>query len=172
MNKKIIFVTGASGSGKTTIISRLSEILPDIHVYHFDDIGVPSHNDMITEFGSSENWQNTTLRKWVQKLSKLFSHVILEGSFYPRYIKSICEEYNVKYRIILFHTDYKTRKERLLSLRSQPELVSQDMENYANMLLNETQLENGLIIDTTTKSIENLTNDVAKTLDDIVSDNI
>jgi uridine kinase len=53
----IILITGASGSGKTTILKAIEQQLPanKISVNYFDDIGVPSVEAMIAEYGSCEN---------------------------------------------------------------------------------------------------------------------
>jgi gluconate kinase len=55
------FVAGASGSGKTAIISDLKKILGDaVSVYDFDDIGVPENAD--------KKWRQESTEKWLQKL--------------------------------------------------------------------------------------------------------
>lgn len=43
---RLYFIGGASGSGKTAIMSHLKELLRnDIAIYDFDDIGVPKGAD-------------------------------------------------------------------------------------------------------------------------------
>lgn len=55
------FVAGASGSGKTAIISDLKKILGEsIAVYDFDHIGVPDSAD--------KKWRQESSEKWLQKL--------------------------------------------------------------------------------------------------------
>ena len=55
------FIAGASGSGKTAIISDLKEILGDaVAVYDFDDIGVPD--------GAGKKWRQASTEKWLQQL--------------------------------------------------------------------------------------------------------
>lgn len=55
------FVAGASGSGKTAIMSHLKEILGDsLSIYDFDDIGVPENAD--------KKWRQESTERWLQKL--------------------------------------------------------------------------------------------------------
>ena len=57
----VYFVAGASGSGKTAIMSDLKNILGDtVSVYDFDDIGVPE--------GADKKWRQESTEKWLQKL--------------------------------------------------------------------------------------------------------
>lgn len=59
----LYFVSGASGSGKTSIMTNLQKILGDnIDVYDFDDIGVPEATD--------KKWHHETTEKWLQILLK------------------------------------------------------------------------------------------------------
>ncbi len=55
----IILSTRASGSSKTTILKAIEQTLPtnQISVNYFDDIGVPSVEVMIAEYGSCEKWR-------------------------------------------------------------------------------------------------------------------
>ena len=58
---RLYFIGGASGSGKTAVISHLKELLGgDIAVYDFDDIGVPE--------GADKKWRQESTEKWLQKL--------------------------------------------------------------------------------------------------------
>ena len=50
----IIFITGASGAGKNTILKTIESKIANVSVNYFDDIGVPSFEKMITEYGSCE----------------------------------------------------------------------------------------------------------------------
>jgi GNAT superfamily N-acetyltransferase len=55
-----IFITGASGSGKTYLTQALERVLDPtfVRVEYFDRIGVPSFEDMIKEYGSCEKWHS------------------------------------------------------------------------------------------------------------------
>ncbi len=57
----LYFIGGASGSGKTAIMSELQDILGHkIEVHDFDDIGVPEAAD--------KKWRQESTEKWLQKL--------------------------------------------------------------------------------------------------------
>lgn len=57
----IYFIAGASGSGKTAILSDLKKLLGQaFSVYDFDDIGVPDKAD--------RKWRQESTEKWLQKL--------------------------------------------------------------------------------------------------------
>ncbi|MCX7121662.1 MAG: GNAT family N-acetyltransferase [Gammaproteobacteria bacterium] len=59
--RNFYFIAGASGSGKTAIISELKKMLGEgISVYDFDDIGVPH--------GADKKWRQESTEKWLQKL--------------------------------------------------------------------------------------------------------
>jgi hypothetical protein len=57
---RLYFIGGASGGGKTAVMPYLKELLEDIAVYDFDDIGVPE--------GADKKWRQESTEKWLQKL--------------------------------------------------------------------------------------------------------
>ncbi len=60
---KLYFIGGASGSGKTTVMPHLKELLGnETALYDFDDIGVPKDAD--------KKWRQESTQKWLQKLLK------------------------------------------------------------------------------------------------------
>lgn len=71
--KKIIFITGASGVGKTSLVLTLKKKYKNkinLEFLHFDSIGVPSSEEMIIKFGSIENWQKEKTNEWIKKNDK------------------------------------------------------------------------------------------------------
>lgn len=56
----IYFISGANGSGKTTIIEALAKALPHMCFYDFDSIGVPPDADKV--------WRQKSMELWIQKL--------------------------------------------------------------------------------------------------------
>lgn len=147
-------MTGASGSGKTTILKELEKILPgtQVSINYFDDIGIPSFEDMIKEYGSCENWQKAMTHKWMNKLSKIKDkkYIFLEGSFNPEFIK-----FKESYLLICIHTDRSIREQRLLN-RKHPELVTQDMENFALVLKQKTLNLGGIVVDSSIEEPEDI----------------
>ncbi|MBP9792270.1 MAG: phosphotransferase [Rickettsiales bacterium] len=145
---KIILITGASGSGKTFISKYLAE---KYKVFYFDDIGVPSVDEMVLEYGGAEEWQKSMVQIWIEKLLALKDHqiLILEGSFNPEFAVSLFQQYHFNnYKIICLHANKVVRDKRLIHNRKQPELANQDMENFANVLKEKTLNSGGVIIDT------------------------
>lgn len=146
MLSKIILITGASGSGKTTILKEIERILPkeQVSINHFDDIGVPSFEDMIKEYGSCEKWQEVMTHKWLEKLDQIKDKkfIFLEGSFNPGFIKL-----KDNYLLICIHADREIREHRLIHNRIQPELITQDMENFALILKQKALTMGGIVLD-------------------------
>jgi hypothetical protein len=60
---------------------------------------------------------------------------------------------NIKYTLILIDCDDRTRARRLLEDRQQPELVTDDMMNWARYLRLEAQAHGYEILDTSTLSL-------------------
>jgi len=79
----LVVLIGASGSGKTTIAHLIEDGYADgIEVFYFDRIGVPSAEQMITEYGSCEGWQHAKTIEWMAKLAQLSQsrhRVLFEG---------------------------------------------------------------------------------------------
>lgn len=147
----IILITGASGSGKTTILKAIEQQLPanKISVNYFDDIGVPSVEAMIAEYGSCVKWQEAITHKWIEKLTKITDKefIFLEGSFNPEFAKNYS-------RLFCIHADRAIREMRLIKLRHQPELVTEDMENFAQILKSNTLKMGGIVIDSSMKKAD------------------
>lgn len=137
--KRIILITGASGSGKTTVAKYLAE---KYQVFHFDDVGVPPLEEMVARHGSCEGWQKWATENWMQKLQNMNCNdtVILEGSFNPEFAFA----YDL---LICLHANREIREKRLHIHRKQPELINQDMENFANILQAKTLALGGIVID-------------------------
>ena len=52
VERLIILITGASGSGKTTVLKTLESMIPvgQVAMHYFDSLGVPSLEEMIEQF--------------------------------------------------------------------------------------------------------------------------
>jgi len=68
---RIYFITGASGSGKTAIIPHLKQIVSDVVIYDFDDIGVPTDAD--------KKWRQASTEQWLKNLAHETKDVCLLG---------------------------------------------------------------------------------------------
>ena len=153
MSKSIIFLTGASGVGKTTLMEQLKLKYKDSNwsFLHFDSIGVPSLSEMITSFGSPSNWQEQTTYTWIYKL--LFEipneTIFFEGQVNLNFIIKGFEKYNFKrFQIILIDCNEQVMSYRLTQKRKQPELLTDDMKNWLIYLRNQALGMGIPIIDT------------------------
>ncbi|WP_341808158.1 AAA family ATPase [Wolbachia endosymbiont (group E) of Neria commutata] len=138
-----IFITGASGAGKTTVLKAIEAKFgsDDISINYFDSVGVPSTEEMIKDYGSGERWQEITTNNWVEKLSKITDKklIFLEGQFNPDFAMKPLKRLNMENnRIICLHADKDVREHRLINLRNQPELANADMNNWAEFLKKKT----------------------------------
>ena len=156
----IIFITGASGAGKTALVNELERELPAASAacFHFDSIGVPSEEDMITHYGSGSEWQKAMTYRWVNKLTTEYQDkalIILEGQVNLDFIFAAFESVHFnQYKIILVHCDVAIRHQRLHEERNQSELVNETMDNWSNYLKQQAISRQAMIVDTTNKSID------------------
>ena len=164
----ILFISGASGSGKTTLLKEMAHRFP-LHAtacFHFDSIGVPSVEEMIKVYGSPSEWQKVMTEKWVERLLTEFSdkqHIFFEGQVNLEFIETAFMKHSFKnYKIILIHCDDVIRHERLRDNREQPELINQDMDNWAHFLKRQA-LERGVpILDSGALSVAEMADWVGK----------
>ncbi len=160
-HEKLIVLTGASGSGKTSILKELksSTAVGDVVFLHFDSIGVPDRDVMITEFGSVEQWQKSKTLEWMQQIKKNYisdSTVIFEGQMRISFVKEALKATGLEAQIILIDCNDEIRYSRLQE-RGQPELANQTMMNWANHLRNEALQNKLFILDTGSFSLEQST---------------
>src|SRR3989344_874129 len=105
-NHRMYFLVGASGSGKTTVIKEVEKMnLPNLQVFYFDSIGIPSFEDMKKEYGSTDEWQRTMTKEWLKRMKRASAknRVVLDGQIRPSFILEACKEQEIEdYKIILF----------------------------------------------------------------------
>lgn len=150
---KILFVIGASGSGKTTVIKALDKAsLPNFKTVYFDSIGVPSLEEMNAKYNGPEEWQRIKTIEWVKTIKETLipdTHVILDGQTRPIFIEEACIENEIiAYEAILFDCSDEERIKRLVA-RGHPELANEQMMNWARYLRQESQKRAYQIIDNT-----------------------
>src|SRR2546425_10696895 len=75
--ERILFVTGASGAGKTTLVSALEHrAVPGVRCFHFDAIGVPPNAD--------DAWQREATCRWIERLrGEPCTLAVLDGQVRP-----------------------------------------------------------------------------------------
>lgn len=151
--KSIYFITGASGVGKTTLVSQLEvkyKELPWVFL-HFDSVGVPSALEMKMKFGSGAEWQRTIAWKWIDEIVHQYDNqkVFIEGQVNLEFIQSGFEQHRfTDYKIILIHCDEAQMLYRLTHKRGQPELFDQHMRNWLKFLKVQAERLGASIIDT------------------------
>lgn len=158
MTARLLFVIGASGAGKTAAVRDLERRgLPAVRCYHFDTIGVPSPEEMERRWGCGDQWQEDATRRWIAQLtneSEAGSVSILDGQTRPAFIYPQVTAAGASCRIVLLDCTASVRATRLRNGRSQPELATERMENWAAYLRREAGTHGLPIIDTSQLSIE------------------
>lgn len=148
---KILFVTGASGSGKTTLLKELESVDKlNASYYYFDSIGVPSHEEMVRDYGSGDEWQRQTTQVWLDRIlsDNKRDIAILDGQMRLAFILDACRQKGFEnYKIILVDCNDRVRRNRLAK-RGQPELASEDMMNWAAYLRREAVDIGATVLDT------------------------
>ena len=149
---KLYFIIGASGTGKTTAVRMLEARKPEgLAFCYSDDIPVPSFEEMRDKYGSVENWQQAKTEIWVSDIKQRLipnSSVVFDGQSRQSFIIEACAKNQIEnYEIILFDCSDNVREDRLVN-RGNPELVNQDMMNWAKYLREESKKRGDIIIDT------------------------
>ncbi len=138
---RLVILTGASGSGKTTLAKAVAIRRPDIEVFFFNSTGVPSLDEMISEYGSGEAWQCAKTLDWMTKVAPLNaggSSVVLEGQMRISFIEEALVSAHIRSaRIVLVDCDDRTRERRLNAERAQPDLSNHTMMDWARFLRDE-----------------------------------
>ena len=132
----ILVLTGASGAGKTTLVTALQALgLPGVACYFFDSIGVPSPEEMARVYGGGEQWQAAMTEEWIARLMRNDDGVcvaVLDGQVRPSVVKAHLERLSARnWQIVLADCGHDERNARLHGPRGQPELASRDMDCWA-----------------------------------------
>ena len=158
----IIFISGASGAGKTTLLRELSNrlSLQSAEWLHFDSIGVPSVDEMVKNYGSPSEWQRAMTELWFEKILNEHKNrplVFFEGQVNLDFIEAACKKHDFRnYTTILIHCDDTIRHKRLRINRKQPELINQDMDNWARFLKKQAAEKSVTILDSGLMSIDEM----------------
>lgn len=149
--RRVVFLVGASGVGKTTVARVLERRAPwKGHTHYFDTIEVPSNERMEVEFGSGEEWQRWATRQWVNRLTENDGDLqLIEGQTRPSFIREAAEPHpDLDFRIILLDCTPEVRRHRLVELRQRPELATLRMDNWAAYLAGQAHALELPVLDT------------------------
>ena len=162
--RDIFFLIGASGVGKTTVARHLAARSPwSGHAHYFDSIGVPSEETNKREFGG--DWQRWATRRWIADLAERESPTqLLEGQTRPSFILEAAAQYHgVQVHTVLLDCRREVRQYRLEVERKQPELATNQMQEWAAYLRGQADALGLPVIDTSDAPIE----DVAKAIESL-----
>ena len=159
---RLVILTGASGSGKTTIAERVEkEHSEQIRVFRFDSIGVPPPEERIARWGTVSEpgggWQRAMTIEWLARIAREREvlPILFEGQMRLSFItEGLATAVIAEARIVLVHCDDATRMHRLCNERNQPHLANPDMMNWAKFLRAEAEAGGFELLDTSKISIE------------------
>ena len=152
MASRIVVVTGASGAGKTTVVTTLAaRKLAGVTCAFFDSAGVPPPDEM------PPDWQEKTTYEWIQRLSRTSAEVaVLDGQTRPTFVLRAFAEVGVRGGVVVLHCAREVRTSRLVG-RGQPELATDDMHAWAAYLCGQADALGFPVIDTSELDIEQAT---------------
>lgn len=155
----LLVVTGASGAGKTTLVRALeARRRADVGCYYFDDIGVPSPQEMERVHGGGAQWQAAATEAWIRRLARNDDGVavaVLDAQVRPSLVLEALRRHPVaRARIVLVDCGYGERHARLRGPRGQPELATAEMDRWAAYLRGQADALSLPVIDTTHLGIE------------------
>jgi len=153
MAPHFVVLTGASGSGKTTIARCVQQHHSATHeVVFFDSAGVPSTEQMVSRYRSGESWQRATTMAWTVKIRGLLDAgrpVLFEGQMRIAFIIDALAEAGITgAQVILADCSDNVRHARLRTDRNQPELANPTMMSWARYLREEAWNAGIEILDT------------------------
>jgi predicted kinase len=157
---KLVILTGASGSGKTAIAREIDTSHPEIAVFRFDTIGVPSA-EIMTTYGNGYQpggaWQRAMTLEWLERIASVLKsgqRVLFEGQMRVAFVQEALDAQGITgARIICVECDDATRTARLTQERLQPELANESMMGWSRYLHQETITAGYEILDTTALSL-------------------
>jgi ribose 1,5-bisphosphokinase PhnN len=126
--ERILFVTGASGAGKTALVDALERrALPGVSCWHFDSMGVPP--------GAGEAWQREATERWVDRLRVEPGRLaVLDAQVRPSEALAAARRAAVPAAALLIDCTAELRADRLRGPRAQPELATERMFRWAAYL--------------------------------------
>jgi len=148
------FITGAEGTGKSTIVPSLKKNLRKIDVHDFDEVGVPSNPPLKWRIDTTKNWIKIALTN--QKKEK---STCIIGLSFPNEIRKIKESKKIKnIYYILLDVSIKERKNRLKKRKAQSHVIEDTEQLKLLKKIFRFKLKNKHRINTTNLSIKDVSN--------------
>lgn len=152
-NMRLVILTGASGSGKTTIADAIRIGCHGlVEVLHFDRIEILSSEAMVAGWGSGEAWQRAMTMEWMARIAVMPDQgrpVLFEGQTRLAFLREALDAAGLAdAHVILVDCDDETRMRRLTGERRQPELANPRMMNWARFLRQEAYEAECEVLDT------------------------
>lgn len=148
----IIVLTGASGAGKTTLISRLNDLaISGVTGINCDRVKI-EHD----ETADPSDRQANVLRYWITSLSQTEVELaVLDTQIRPHRALEVLNEASIDCaQVVLVDCDPVKRNERLYTERGQPELANPRMDCWAAYLRGQADALKLSIIDTSDDPVE------------------
>ena len=175
----IVFITGASGIGKSHLVDSMEEVFSHerLQYIRFDRIGVPSEDEMTRLYGSGTEWQRASTIEWVRRFVEEYANkslIVFEGQYNLDFAREACNIFNIdNFRFVVLTVSDAVMAQRLTEFRKQPELVNDDMRNWSRFLREQGESQNALIIDTsegtTSQAIDSILGEALKLVRNVVS---
>lgn len=144
---KTLFITGAEGVGKSSIIEPLKEKFPEIDIHDFDELGVPDNPTLKWRLDTTLYW----IIKAIKNLEENISTCILGLSF-PSEVKGFEESNRLENLDFLLLDVHEEERAIRLSGRNNSKEIIKDTEQLINLRKEFRNIQN--IIDTSNLSIK------------------
>ena len=150
---KTFFITGAQGTGKSSIIPFLKTKVSELNIHDFDENGVPENPPLQWRLDTTLHWINKAKKNQEKNLS-----TCIVGLSFPNEVKALKESKDLEKILFCLLDVSKEEREKRLSKRNASKEVIKDLHQL-NQLKKETQF-NPKIIDTSYLSIKETANRV------------
>ena len=153
---KTIFITGAEGTGKTSLLPYLKKDL-NFEIHDFDEVGVPSNPPL--------QWRLDTTKYWLKianENKKKGKNTLIAGLIFPEEVERYDEYGSLNIEFILLDISKEERKKRLVKRKSEQELIEESERiNELKKQFEKTKFKTN-IINVNSKTIEETAEEIIK----------